>query len=65
MYKNKIKKYRKSKNMTLRDLSDRTGLSVGYLSHLENGTRNNPSQKVMENISKVLDSTIPEIFFSE
>ena len=65
MYKNKIKKYRKSKNMTLRDLSDRTGISVGYLSHLENGSRSNPSKEVMENISIALNSTIPEIFFSE
>lgn len=65
MYRNKIKKYRKSKNMTLRDLSDRTGISVGYLSHLENGSRSNPSKEVMENISIALNSTIPEIFFSE
>lgn len=65
MYRNKIKKYRKSKNMTLRELSDRTGVSVGYLSHLENGSRNNPSKEVMENIAIALNSTIPDIFFSK
>ena len=65
MYKNKIKRYRKSKNMTLKDLSDRVGISVGYLSHLENGSRNNPSKEVMENIAIALESTIPEIFFSK
>ena len=65
MYKNKIKRYRKSKNMTLKDLSDRAGISVGYLSHLENGSRNNPSKEVMENIAIALESTIPEIFFSK
>ena len=64
MYKNKIKKYRNSKNMTLKDLSDRTGISVGYLSHLENGTRKNPSQEVMDKISKALNNSIPDIFFS-
>lgn len=65
MFENKIKKYRKSKNMTLKDLSDRAGISVGYLSHLENGTRNNPSQEVMEKISKALNNSIPDIFFSK
>ena len=65
MYRNKIKKYRKSKNMTLKDLSDRTGISIGYLSHLENQTRNNPSRDIMEKISAALNSTIPDIFFSE
>ena len=65
MYKNKIKKYRKSKNMTLKDLSDRTGISVGYLSHLENGTRTNPSQEIMDKIAKALNNSIPDIFFSK
>lgn len=65
MFKNKIKKYRKSKNMTLKDLSDRTGISVGYLSHLENGSRSNPSQEVMEKISIALNYSIPDIFFSK
>ena len=65
MYKNKIKKYRKSMNMTLKDLSDRTGISVGYLSHLDNQTRNNPSSEILGKIAISLNSTIPEIFFSE
>lgn len=62
---NKIKKYRKSQNMTLRDLSDRTGISAGYLSHLERGSRDNPSKEVMEKIAFALNSSIPEIFFSK
>ena len=65
MYENKIRKYRKSKNMTIKDLSDRTGISSGYLSHLERGSRKNPSKNVMEKIAYTLDSTIPEIFFSK
>ena len=65
MYKNKIKKYRISRNMTLKDLSDRTGISVGDLYHLENGSRTNPSQEVMDKISKALDNSIPDIFFSK
>ena len=35
MYKNKIKKLRVSKNMTLKQLADEAEISAGYLSHLE------------------------------
>ena len=65
MYKNKIFIYRKHHKMTLSDLSKRVGVSAGYLCHLENGTRNNPSVEIMERIAKALDSTVSEIFFSE
>lgn len=65
MYKNKIKKYRQEKGLRLKDVADKSGVSVGYLSHLENGSRANPSREVMENISLVLNKTIPEVFFEE
>lgn len=64
MYDNKIKRFRESKNMTLKELAYRVGISAGYLSHLERGSRSNPSKEVMEKIADELDSTIPEIFFS-
>lgn len=65
MYKNKIKKFRKERKLRLKDVADRSGVSVGYLSHLENGSRANPSTEVMENIAKALNKSIPEIFFEE
>lgn len=65
MYRNKIKEYRKLNNMTMKDLASKSGISVGYLCHLEKGNRKNPSTKVMENIAKGLGKTIPEIFFSD
>jgi len=64
MYKNKIKRYRKEKGLTLKELAEKSGVSAGYLCHLEKGTRDNPSTEVMENIALVLDKSIPEIFFS-
>lgn len=64
MYKNKIKTYRLEQDMTIRTLAEKTGISAGYLCHLEKGTRNNPSTKIMENISKILGKTVSEIFFS-
>ncbi len=65
MYKNKIRKYRKERKLTLKELAQRSGISAGYLSHLENGSRDNPSVEVMENISIILNRSITEVFFSK
>lgn len=65
MYRNKIKKYRKEKNLTLKELAERSGISVGYICHLEKGNRDNPSTQVMENIAIGLGKSIPEVFFSK
>ena len=63
MYHNQIKKLRNEKGLTLVKLSDLSGVSVGYLCHLEKGSRSNPSIDVMEKISKALNKSITEIFF--
>ncbi len=65
MYRNKIRKYRKERRLTLKELAEKSGISAGYLSHLENGSRDNPSMEVMENISIILNKSITEIFFSK
>lgn len=65
MYKNKIKEYRKTINMTMKELASKAGISTGYLCHLEKGNRNNPSTEVMENIARGLGRSIPEIFFPD
>ena len=65
MYKNKIAVYRKHLNMTLSEMAVKVGISPGYLCHLENGSRCNPSIEVMEKIAKVLHSSISDVFFSE
>ena len=65
MYRNKIKQYRKEKNLKLREIADKCNISVGYLSHLENGSRANPSRAVMENIAFALHKSITEVFFEE
>lgn len=63
MYNNKVKTIREQKGMTLLHLSNLSGVSVGYLCHLEKGSRSNPSLEVMEKISKALDKTVAEVFF--
>ncbi len=65
MYKNKIKKYRIQKGLTLKEVADKCGISAGYLCHLEKGSRKNPSIEVMQKIAKALDKTITEVFFIE
>ena len=65
MYYNKLKKIRKEKGITLEKLAEKSGLSAGYLCHLENGSRNHPSIETMEKIAAALNKTIFEIFFNK
>jgi len=62
---NKLKYFRFISNLTLEDLSKKTNLSVGYLSHLENGSRENPSKEAMEKIATAFNKSVPEVFFTE
>ena len=64
MYKNKIREYRKAKNMSMKELAEKSNISIGYLSHLENGSRKNPSTEVMERIAEAMGTSIVEIFFT-
>ncbi len=62
MCSNNIKHYRKEKGLRLTDLSLMTGISLGYLCHLENGGRRNPSYQIMKKISLSLNQDITTIF---
>ena len=42
---NKIKLFRKEKKMTIRELSEKTGVATGYLSTLENDEEGNVIQQ--------------------
>ena len=65
MENNIIKQIRIEKGMTLNELANKTGISAGYLCHLEKGSRNNPSIYIMKKISKALGKTITEVFLIE
>ena len=65
MYKNKIKEIRKEQGLTLIELAEITGISVGYICHLEKGTRKNPSAQMMEKIALALNKSVHEVFFDE
>ncbi|MFR8116929.1 MAG: helix-turn-helix domain-containing protein [Clostridia bacterium] len=63
MYQNKMRKIRMEKGMTLKEVAEKTGISVGYLCHLEIGTRKNPSTEIMDKIAIALNRSIGDIFF--
>jgi len=65
MYKNKIKETRKIQGVTLMKLAEITGISAGYICHLEKGTRKNPSAQMMEKIAVALKKSVHEVFFVE
>lgn len=56
-----IKKFRKEKNISQRELAKQINISAGYLSHLENGGRNNPSILVIKKIANILGKDISEL----
>lgn len=65
MYQNRMKEIRREKGITLTAIASATGISIGYLSHLEKGTRKNPSIKMMDKISKYLDKSVSDVFFTD
>jgi len=60
----KIRELRKEKRMSLADLAEATGISVGYLSQVERD-KSNPSVKTLHDISRALDVNITWFFAGE
>lgn len=63
MPNNYISKIRKEKGLTLTQLSKLSNLSVGYLCHLEKGSRNNPSMNTMKKICDSLNKNLKDVFY--
>ena len=60
-----IKNLRQHKNMTLEELSNKTGLSTSYLSKIENNKPTNCKLKTLEKISNALETNINDLFYSK
>ena len=62
---NIIKKLRSETNMTVKELSEKANVAIGYISRIENDSdgNSNPSKNVMERIANALNSTVPKIFY--
>lgn len=63
MINNKIRKLRLQKSLSMKELAEKSNISVSYLSLLEKEKRKNPSKEIMKKISKALEEDIMEIFF--
>lgn len=60
-YGSKLKRLRETKKLSLTDLVKMTGITQGYLSELESGSKKNPGLKTVEKLAKALG--IEGIFF--
>jgi len=60
----KIKEYREALKMTQEDLAEKSGISRGTISALENGTARNTTSKTLIQIAQALDATVEQIFFA-
>ena len=56
---NNLRRIRKQKGMSIRQLAELAKISEVYIYHLENGTRKNPSYGVMKDIARGLDKQKP------
>lgn len=59
---NKIREIREKQGIKQYALAEMTGLSEGYICHLEKGTRDNPTYNVMEKIATALKRKVQEVF---
>ena len=60
-----IMKIRKSKSISINNLSKITGVSLGYISDLENNKAKNPTMDKLKIIASALNVEIEEFFKSE
>lgn len=59
-----IKNVRISKNISIKELSKRTGLSRTYIRELENQNKTNPTLASLNKIANALNVNIKELFYS-
>lgn len=62
--KNRIKELRTKENLTLEYLSYVSNVSISYLNKLEKGSKNNPSNLIMQQISDALKEPVKYVFYN-
>jgi transcriptional regulator with XRE-family HTH domain len=62
---NRIKEARLKKNLTQKQLSERSGLSQAYINELENRKKVNPSIIVLDKLAASLEVPLSEILEEE
>lgn len=59
-FKDRVRELRSLRNLTLKQLSEKTGLSVSYLSDVERGNTN-PSLNTIEVIAQALEISVQQL----
>ncbi len=60
-----IRRIRKSKRISINNLSKASGVSLGYLSDIENDKGVNPTKETLEKLAASLEVTVDEFFKDE
>lgn len=61
----RIKEYRKLKNLSLSELAEKAGVAKSYLSSIERNIQSNPSIHFLEKIASVLDISVQSLLHGE
>ena len=61
----KIKEVRESKRMTQEELAEKSGVSRGTISALENGSVRTTTTKTLFKLAKALGTSVDQMFFAE
>ena len=61
----KIKELREAMKMTQEELAEKSGLSRGTISALENGIDRTTTSKTLVKLAQALDTTVDRIFFTK
>ena len=61
----KIKELREAMKMTQEELAEKSGVSRGTISALENGIDRTTTSKTLVKLSQALDTTVDRIFFTK
>ena len=62
---NSLYSARKSKGLTQEELADKSGVSRGTISALENGSMRNTTSKTLLKLAQALNTSVDRIFFTE
>ena len=61
----KIKELREAMKMTQEELAEKSGVSRGTISALENGIDRTTASKTLVKLAQALDTTVDRIFFTK
>ena len=63
-YRNKVRQYRRQRDLTQEDVAKKIGVSVPYLSQIESG-KINLTEKTMRKFSDFFGTPVADIFFAD